>query len=732
MYAAVLVVTTTSLVAAAPPWSEFGVAQPLRPAEQLSEASCEMSIEVRGTIAEVEMRQRVVNPGPAALAAAMDFELPADAQLIGMSLQRGRGKLEGAVAVTTWSGGDETVVSRDVLGPDPAILYQLGPHTNGRPHFRFIAQPIESEQEITVHTRWLAVADIAGGALRLPLVGRGDGAPACRVLAHVQPGPGASVARMRVDQQELGLRSTASFELGAADATLTAQLAFKRSEPLVWLQTQALGDGYTARAATVVMPPARSADARRALILIDGSRSMELVGRHNVTQLVRTLGSALPQKAEVEAVIFDRAQTRVLGAWKPATTETLGAIETAISKHVATNGSDTTGAFAFARQLIDGMRGQTMVIVVTDGVLGDVTGDALTKTLGSSPADLDLHVIALSPGRMRAPDAAALRTAVEYFGGSYLDVPTRDIDTALSSLDGWLRPAWQEIALSGMSNAALPDQLRAGEGVTIVDTSKDAGTVKLTARGDKQVTIAAAKGPKAQLAQLALADAGDADESARARLRERHVAVDQNHPLVVLSTIGTVAANRRAMVIGGGPYTRMVDAPDPKFPNYATQIATPVVIGGSAVDRNTVTLLLKQYLQPAAFVCYQRALAKDGSLAGTAKFTLEIGRGELTRASVVGIGNATFDSCLLDAAYLVTPPLPNPDINTDDRSIVNYPLTFSMREQKAFVLAGDADSSSPLDIDAIEGGVPVSARRGTIKAGDTSTPLGGLRPTPMK
>jgi hypothetical protein len=278
----------------------------------------------------------------------------------------------------------------------------------------------------------------------------------------------------------------------------------------------------------------------------------------------------------------------------------------------------------------------------------------------------------------------------------------------------------------------LPDQLRAGEGATIVEAVKNVETVKLTARGDKHVTVKAVKGPKAQLAQLALAAAGDDDESARARLRERYVAVDEHHPLVVLSSTGTVAANRRAMVIGGGPYTRMVDAPDPKFPTYADKMSAPIVIGGSAIDRNTVTLLLKQYLQPAAFVCYQRALAKDSSVAGTAKFTLEIGRGELTRASVVGVGNSTFDACLLDAAYQVTPPLPNPDFNTDDRSVVNYPLTFTMREQKPFVVAGDADSSSPLDIDKIEGGVPVSARRGPIKAGDTSTPLGGLRPTPMK
>ncbi len=728
MYAAVLGVTTTGSALAAP-WSEFGVAQPLRPAEQLTEASCDMSLELRGTIAEVEIRQRITNPGPAALAASTEFELPPGAQLTGMSLQRGRGKVEAAIPVTTWSGADEKVVSRDVLASDPALLLALG--TYPRPRFRFIAQPIEPEQEITVHTRWVAVAEIEGGALRLRLPGRGEDAPVCRVLAHVQPGPGASVARMRADKVELGLRSTASFDLGAADTTLTAVLAFKRTEPLLWVQTQTLGEGYTARATTVLAPTARSSEARRALFVIDGSRSMELVGRHNVTQIVRSLAASLPQKAEIEAVIYDRAAARVLDAWKPATTETLDAIDNAISKHAATNGSDTEGAFAFAHKLIDGLKGETLVVVITDGVLGDVSGSALIKALGLAQTELDLHLVALSPGRMRAPAGSALRSVVQYYGGSYLDVPTRELDNALVRIDSWLRPAWQEVALVGAPDT-LPNQLRAGEGITIVEAVKQAGTLKVTARGTKPVTVKAGKAPTAPLAQLALAAGGDDDESARARLRERHVAVDTLHPFAVLSSTGTVAANRRAMVIGGGPYTRMVDAPDPKFPRTANTASAPIVIGGSAIDRNTVTLLLKQYLQPAAFVCYQRALAKDSTLAGTAKFTLEIGRGELTRASVVGVGNAAFDACLLDAAYQVTPPLPNPDYNTDDRSVVNYPLTFSMREQKPFVVAGDADSSSPLDIDKIEGGVPVSARRGPIKAGDTSTPLGGLRPTPMK
>jgi hypothetical protein len=167
----------------------------------------------------------------------------------------------------------------------------------------------------------------------------------------------------------------------------------------------------------------------------------------------------------------------------------------------------------------------------------------------------------------------------------------------------------------------------------------------------------------------------------------------------------------------------MVDVADPVFPpdpRFARAIG-----GGSAIDRPALELMFRTQLQPAAYACYQKALALAPKLAGTVRYRIEIGRGETTRATVAGLGDATVDACLLDAAYRMTPALPNPDHNTDDRVIANYPLTFSVREHKPFVIAGDADSSSPLDIEAIKGGLPVK-----VKAGDTSTPLGDLKVAP--
>jgi Mg-chelatase subunit ChlD len=721
---AVLAVTA-KVAAADSPWSEYSDAEPLRPATQLVESACDMTVELRGAIAEVTVQQRLTNPGPASLAATMDFDLPGSAQLIGVTAQLGRAKPENAVAVDALTLTEKRKPGA-TLGADPVMVQARSPR-DGHQRFRMIVQPFDAEQEIVLATRWTAIAELRDGSIKLVLPGRGAGAP-CHGLVHAAAGPGTSIERIRIGSAERGARATATFEHAAADTELTAVLAFKRQVPAVWTQSTSLGDGWIAQAITVVTPAVRSVSARRVLFVVDSSRSMELVGRHNVKRLVREIGGALPAGSEVEAIAFDRTASRILGGWKAATPANVAAIEQALANRPPGNGTDPEAALSLAHQVIGDTRTPTIVIFLTDGVLGDIKAEALTKALGGSMQQLDLHAISFVPGRMSAPAADVLRAAVAHYGGSHVEVPTMNVDAAIASLDQWLRPAWLELSLVGGDAFTMPDQLRAGTGIVTTAIVKKTVKTKLTGHGDAAIAVAAGAAPQAPLAQLALAtlDLDGFAASAAARLRMRHPAVDEDRRFLVLTSVGTVAAHRRAMIVGGGPVTRIVEADDPAQPADLRPVVN-VQLGGSALDQTLIKLLLRTHLQPAAFACYQRALPTNDTLAGTARFTLEIGRGELTRASVTGLGNATFDTCLLDAAYKITPPLPNPDYNTDDRTIVNYPLTFSVREQKPFVIAGDADSTSPIDIDAIKGGPPDT--RGAVKAGDTSTPLGNLRPS---
>jgi hypothetical protein len=428
----------------------------------------------------------------------------------------------------------------------------------------------------------------------------------------------------------------------------------------------------------------------------------------------------LPRGTDVDAIVYDRNAARVLGAWKPIDATQLAAIETAIDTHTAGNGSDAIAAFALARQALADLRGETQIVLVTDGVMPEATGK-----LGDALATMqvELHAIVLSHARMRSPDTEPVRFAINRLGGSYTELDVDQLDSALSALDDWLRPSWLELELANVDTFERGSALRAGGGIVVTQVVQRPRKPALTGHGAKPIKVAAVTAPTAPVAELALVAAGpEVPADTLAKLRARHPVVDDDHPFVVLTSAGKIAKSRREVTLNGGPFSRMVDVADPTFPPD-TRVAQANAAGGSAIDRQALELLFRVQLQPAAFACYQKALGRAPKLAGTAQFHLEIGRGETTHAAITGLGDAAFDACLLDAAYTVTPSLPNPTYNVDDRTIVNYPLTFSVREQKPFIIAGDADSSSPIDIDAIQGGVPVH-----IKADDTSTPLGNLRP----
>jgi hypothetical protein len=714
-----LLALTSGIAHADTAWSEYGAGVRLRPAEVLAESGCELDVTLHGAIAEVEQRVRLSNSGDQPLAATTELTIPAGAQLVGLELRQGGRAADAALAVPL---GFEVMEGSSSLSPDPALLQALSPR-DGRQRFRLILQPIDPEQEVTITTRWVRAADIRGGALHLVLPRR-EGKP-CRGSVHAKPGPGATVARVRVAGAE---HVTRTFTLAATDLALDVDLAFKRNEPLVWTQSESLGAGHTAQAITILTPPARASGAKRVLFVVDGSRSMELIGRHRIKQIVRSIAGMLARGAEVEAIIYDRAATRVLGSWKTIDATQLAAIESAIDTHTAANGSNAQAALTLAQQVIGATR-ETQIVVITDGVMSD--DGAPTGALAT--LQVELHAIVLSNGTMRSPDARPLRSAINRIGGSYTELDVTELDTALSAFDDWLRPSWLDLelavpdgegwALELNSDDSAPSELRAGSGVVLTVIGQKIRRPTLTGRNVKPIKVAAISGPAAPVAELALANATPRERPDLPAFRHRHPVVDDEHAFVVLSTRGKIAGSRRKVTAEGGPFTRIVALGDPTFPPEARTVASTTA-GPSAIDRNALEVMFKTQLQPAAFACYQRALARLPKLAGTAQFHIEIGRGETTHANVEGLGDATLDACLVDAAYSITPALPNPSYNSDDRTIANYPLTFSVREQKPFVIAGDADSSSPLDIDAIQGGVPVK-----IKAGDTSTPLGNLRPS---
>src|SRR3954463_975483 len=66
------------------------------PSRQLFEAACDIDIDLRGAVAQVAVRQRIVNPGPDELASTYEVDLPPGATITGFSV-KGDGAAEAAL-----------------------------------------------------------------------------------------------------------------------------------------------------------------------------------------------------------------------------------------------------------------------------------------------------------------------------------------------------------------------------------------------------------------------------------------------------------------------------------------------------------------------------------------------------------------------------------------------------------------------------------------------------------
>jgi len=590
------------------------------PAQQLVEAACDVAIELRGVVATIDVRQRIVNTGPRALGASFEHALPPGAALVSFRAQ-GQRAIAVAADAPSIEGGSA------VLGVDPATLFRTGDA------YHVIVQPIGQDREVILETRYVTLAEPRGGALRLVLPGRDDTSSltACRGTLRATPGPGATVRAIRVDGDVAGT-TRAAFAIARKPLALDVELAIAGAQPVVWAQTQALGGGWNASLLTVLGPRAKPAGTRRVVFVIDGSRSMELVGRANVTKVIERIGMVLPADAEVEAIVFDRQITRVFGELRPANAQAFTAIAAAVATRGARNGGDLVGAFAAARDVLAGTRGQAMLIVITDGVTGDVDRDALARALGADhvkTSTLDVHAIVLDPATTTSPGGDALRGPINQFGGTYVEVAVDQLETALGAIDEWMRPAWLELAMAG---ADLPPEVRAGGGFTQIALHRGAPRFVLTGRGARGFRIAARPAPAAPIGGFALAQvtaaalvpaSATADDLERAqatfaRLRAAHPIADAEHALAVLTTAGRVAKHRRAVVEGGGRYERVIAVADPTARLQALRTTTPIT--ASAIAKGTLARMFRDQLQPKAFACSGSGAARSprSSSAGSA------------------------------------------------------------------------------------------------------------------
>ncbi len=719
-----------------------------RTAALVYEASCDLDVTLRGAIAEIELRQRFVHPGTAGVGAdgvpdderttplgvMYRFDAPRDAVITGFSIRAG-GTTETALALPA-DAPASIAVPGSAIPADPGRLVWVGPDT-----YEVRLQPILPEREVITTTRMTAVASIEGGAIRLRIPSRASTRrlASCRGSVAALGGSGVSVGAVRVDGVPAPGRTRGAFTIEDKPVVIEAGVTVAGNDPVAWLQTEKLADGWFASALTVIAPIRRVAPTlpRRAVFVIDGSRSMELVGRHHTAHVVSSVASALPAGSRIEAVFYDHAARRLFGELRLVSPDSIAAITREVMSRPSTNGSNLRAALAETRSIAsDATRELTQVIVLSDGLLGDVLGSDLVAALDGTPSAVDVLSVQLVPPNADRVSTAAMRAPVTAAGGNFVEIRIGIDDEAFASLAEWLRPGWTSIHAG--DEVETPWSLRAGSG--FVRTWIHRGTAAkrtVSGEGASSFAIRPRPAPRASVASLALArEPGHplADSStgsgrpdgARSRSEAVHPYASPKRALAVLATTGRAAKHRARMIKAGGPYEPIVEIrePDPQPPDA---VATPAAQRPSAIDGQALRLLLRQQVQPKAYACYQRALGKTPTLTGTVRYSMHVARGEVTHVAIAGLGHAELDACLLEAGHALTLALPDLARNADDQAIVHYPIELVVADKKPIVILGDADSIAPLDIDGIEGGVPGRAPGGFHP--DTKTPLGDLRPS---
>ncbi len=214
--AAAALCTATSVANAETSLTEDNESSCSAPTVQLFEASCDVDVELRGLLAVVEVRQRIVNPGPLAVAATYEFDLPRGATITGFTL-RGDGSTETAIPI---AGAFRTVdaASRAMLDAETALLTALDADAGAQ--YRIRLQPIVANHEVWLTTRYSTLGELRGSALRVVLPGRTG-----KVVTS---------------------RSSAAFVLDANEVMIDGNLAFAGRDPVVRTQTQPLAAGWFA------------------------------------------------------------------------------------------------------------------------------------------------------------------------------------------------------------------------------------------------------------------------------------------------------------------------------------------------------------------------------------------------------------------------------------------------------------------------------------------------------
>jgi hypothetical protein len=557
------------------------------------------------------------------------------------------------------------------------------------------------------------------------------------------------------------------------DAALDFGALGAEARPLVSMARIPIDSGMGAIGLSVLAPlgaGARALAYERVLLVLDVSRSLDRPGLAATTTVIDALLGNMPANTRVEAVLFDRSARRLFERFRANDAEARKALAQALRPDELANGSDLGAALETARAILRkesldaqpaegferGARAATLMVVVSDGMIPlELTPRrALDRLGGELLQDVAVASVILVPDEAPVPDTreGVLATLARKSSGRVMAVRFAEAQARASALAAALvRPVLlNEVELDAggvvLSGIDLPSTIEPGHGVIAVGLYRGAGPAGVSVTGLAQgqpVRLAAQRDtalgraalplalvraqPESFLADLP-ATAREPDVAAVAAAQRRLVAsarkagaVTRYTSLVALDASDRFARDRATMTRTWGASAFFRLPPPPERPGGHTfrrferrvppdrhAADTPSRRTGQ-LDREIVERLLERHVKPMAKRCYEDALRREPGLAGTMTVVLELGRGEVQHADVLGstLQHAGVEACVARAAYGIQVPRVALGDDPEIISVVRYPLELRKRQRSGEVRFRSEDeepalrellnSSDPLD-----------------------------------
>ncbi len=603
-----------------------------------------ITIDARGPVALVEVT-RTLDPEPAegrgGTEALLDLALPEASALVSVEVRDG-GRWR-AVDPSAAGGARAAEIYRAesaARGVTPASE----PYDESATHrLRVLRSAGHGAAPFTVRFRFAVLPEASGGRLRLRFPAATERLPVpAEVVLQAGDAADADIAGVRVPV--------------AAHAATVGHASTRGAWEVAWTPRDVRSPGappLEVRVAVAAVAPEQAALAFLArrplgpeaappgsvLFLVDRSRSVGLPGLSAERDLVRAVIETLPPSTRFDALFFDRGTKRLFPMSRPATREAIEAFELEMVPDRLQNGTDLAAALHEAGTLL-GREAQSfgpraLLVLVTDGALGDdVDGAALDRALGTPPG-LDLGIAALTmrpvddePASPRARDA--LRALAAARGGVARELRASEIADAVP--------------------AALADLARGG----------DLGAIRLVADGTER-RISESLPPGGLLAGVVpwKVRQGRPPRAVRieaiSRGRRISVAPSPTHPSPDWL---------RPWVAPGGNPTRLLSGPS------LVVMVEPVVRAGAAsaeaavkgsMDRMVVRNVLSLAYMPRARACYLNRTAATPALrdlSGKVRLAVDLQRGEVDRVTIESstLGNADVERCLRQSAFEIEVP----------------------------------------------------------------------------